>query len=219
MGGREEVVGHENVNGGEYRRSIHLASRRALGSSFNALFERVRREFKNENLKNGRDAPLRIEELKEDEGQVPLVRYIPDIAAVFGADGALRYASPSLEQVLDYEPEDLVGRVLLGLLHPDDIERAATTFMQIRTNPGSSQPVEVRARHADGSWRYLEGVVNNLLDDPGVEGIVVAFRDVTERKRVEEELRRSESSLATAQRIAHVGSWEYYITRVAPYKH
>ena len=111
-------------------------------------------------------------------GDRPKIRYIPDIVAVFGADGALRYASPSLEQVLDYEPEDLVGRVLLGLLHPDDIERAATTFMQIRTNPGSSQPVEVRARHADGSWRYLEGVVNNLLDDPGVEGIVVAFRDV-----------------------------------------
>lgn len=147
-----------------------------------------------------------------------LVRHVPDVVAVLGPDGALRYASPSLKRVLGYDPEALVDGVHLGLLHPDDVERATEAFAGVLKGPGVSLPVEVRVLHADGSWRYLEAVGNGMLDDPPV--VVVVLRDVTGRRRGEEalgELQRSEKSLATAQRIAHVGNWEYSIDKDEAY--
>jgi len=52
-----------------------------------------------------------------------------------------------------------------------------------------------RIRHGDGSWHWIEGVANNLLAEPGVQAIVVNFRDITERKQAEEELRRRAEEL------------------------
>jgi PAS domain-containing protein len=67
---------------------------------------------------------------------------------------------------------------------------------------------EFRYRHADGSWRHLETVCQNRLDDPEIVGVVVNSRDTTERKRAAEALEKSEASLAAAQRIALLGSWD-----------
>jgi PAS domain S-box-containing protein len=63
--------------------------------------------------------------------------------------------------------------------------------------PGGHPLIEFRVLHKDGSWHYLEHVVNNLLDDPSVNGIVVTSRDVTERKESEERLRRAEERYRT----------------------
>ena len=69
------------------------------------------------------------------------------------------------------------------------MERALDIFAEIVGTPGLHSPIEFRAPHKDGSWRYLEHTVNNLLDDPNVRGIVVASRDITERKELEDQLR------------------------------
>ena len=63
--------------------------------------------------------------------------------------------------------------------------------------PGGHSLIEFRVLHKDGSWHYLEHVVNYLLDDPSVNGIVVTSRDVTERKESEERLRRAEERYRT----------------------
>ena len=118
---------------------------------------------------------------------------------------------------MGYKPEDLVGGISLSLPHPDDVGQLVDAFTETWANPGINSPVEVRVRHADGSWRYLEAIGNNLLDDPDVGGVVVVFRDVTGRKRIEKRLRRSENRFAAAQRIAHVGSWEYSIDKDEAY--
>ena len=118
-----------------------------------------------------------------------LVQNVSDIIAVVDAQGTIRYESPSVEPVLGYSPEDMVGQNAFDYIHPDDLERAWSIFVEIMKRSGAGGPVEVRVRHADGSWRYLEATVNNLLSDPTVKGIVVNSRDMSERKQAEEKLR------------------------------
>ena len=118
-----------------------------------------------------------------------LVQNVSDIIAVLDGEGDICYESPSVERLLGYSPEDLVGRSAFDYVHSDDLQRVRSIFVEITKRSGTSGPVEVRVRHVDGSWRYLEATVNNLLGDPAVKGIVVNSRDVTERKQAEEKLR------------------------------
>ncbi len=134
------------------------------------------------------------EALRESEERLRavLVQHASDIITTVEADGTIRYESPALERVLGYKPEELVDKSILDYIHPEDVDRAATELGKIQEEPGVRGPIEVRFRHNDGTWRCLEGITNNLLDDPAVGGIVINSRDITERKQVEEQLRSAE---------------------------
>jgi diguanylate cyclase (GGDEF)-like protein/PAS domain S-box-containing protein len=128
--------------------------------------------------------------VKESEERFrSLVQNASDIITILEADGTVRYISPALERVTGYKPEERVGTNAFGSVHPDDRERALGIFAEVMKKPGLHQPLEFRVPHKDGSWRYLEHVVNNLLDDPAVRGVVITSRDVTKRKALEKQLR------------------------------
>lgn len=100
------------------------------------------------------------------------------------------YVSPSVERVLGYLPEELIGTTVSELVHPDDLEGYGQRIIEeIQMASGPVGPIEARYRHKDGSWRYLETTVNISTDNPDVEGIICVSRDVTERRRLEEEIR------------------------------
>lgn len=130
-----------------------------------------------------------------------LVQNSSDIISILAADGTIRYESPSVERILGYKPEELVGKSVFGFLHPDDRQRVIEVFRKHLTIPGSIAPMELRFRHNDGSWRTVEATGNNLLHEPGVAGLVVNSRDITERKRTEDVLHATEK-LATTGRLA-----------------
>ncbi len=115
-----------------------------------------------------------------------LVQNASDIIEVLEADGTVRYESPAIERVLGYRPEERVGKQAFDYAHEDDLERMRGLFAEVVKKPRTYPPVEFRVMHADGSWRYLEAVFNNLLDDPRMHGVVMTSRDVTERKRAED---------------------------------
>jgi diguanylate cyclase (GGDEF)-like protein/PAS domain S-box-containing protein len=128
--------------------------------------------------------------LKESEERFrSLVQYASDIITLLEADGTVRHVSPAVERVTGYTPEERIGTSAFGSVHPDDREQALNTFAEVLKVPGLHPPLEFRVPHKEGSWCYLEHVVNNLLDDPTVRGVVVNSRDVTERKVLEEQLR------------------------------
>ena len=118
-----------------------------------------------------------------------LVENTSDILTLIDADGTVHYESSALERVMGYRPEDQLGTNAFDWIHPDDMERALDIFVEVLNTPGLHPPLEFRAPHKDGSWRYLEHTINNLLDDPDVKGIVITSRDITERKWLEEQLR------------------------------
>ena len=130
-----------------------------------------------------------------------------DIVMVTGSDGTIRYLSPSVERVLGHTPEEMLGTNTAEYVHPDDLERAFGELEALLSKPGvHPAAVETRVRHKDGSWRHLEGMATNLLDDPAVEGLVFNQRDVTDRVRAEEEVRRLNRELErrVAERTARL---------------
>src|SRR6266498_1023544 len=96
---------------------------------------------------------------------------------------------PAVEQVLSYPAEDLIGRPMLDLVHPDDRELVRRLFEDSRRRHGSPVVGEVRMRSRDdGAARRFEMTVTDLLDSPTVQGLVLNYRDITERALYQERL-------------------------------
>jgi diguanylate cyclase (GGDEF)-like protein/PAS domain S-box-containing protein len=117
-----------------------------------------------------------------------VVQSASDMVAIVAADG-LRYVSPAIETVLGYAPDDFDGW-RGDIVHPDDIPRVVAAIAEVRSQPHeASLELQYRARHADGSWREVETVATNLHANPAIDGILLTTRDVTDRRRLEAELR------------------------------
>jgi PAS domain S-box-containing protein/putative nucleotidyltransferase with HDIG domain len=111
-----------------------------------------------------------------------------DIITVMDTDAVMRYVSPSIEKVLGYRPEELVGTNAFSLVHPEDLERisAREDFLKVLGAPGAVTPtVELRDLHKDGTWRHLEVSARSVVDSDGRLTIITNGRDVTERKQAE----------------------------------
>ena len=110
-----------------------------------------------------------------------------DVVLACDAAGLVVYASPSVTRVLGHPTDGVVGRPLTAFVHGHDSSTLRRLLAASTTDPATR--LELRVRHADGSWRHLEAVVNNLLEDPDVAAVVCNARDVTERRAMESELR------------------------------
>ena len=134
-----------------------------------------------------------------------LVENSLDAMSIVDPDGRLRYLSPPFKHMLGYGPEEQIGANVLEPVHPDDLERASVALAELLQSPGGAFKTEVRVQHKDGSWRTLEVLGNNLIDDPAVGGVVTSFRDVTERKLAEEALKESEAKYSALVEQARDG--------------
>ncbi len=134
-----------------------------------------------------------------------LTRNALDVIVIITADGTIRFESNAIERVLGYKPEEVVGQDGFSFAHPDDMPRMSAAFAELLRDPSSAVHAEVRALHRDGSVRVVEVVGQNLLRDPAVSGIVVNFRDITERTLAEEARQKMEEQLSLSGRLAAVG--------------
>jgi PAS domain S-box-containing protein len=128
-----------------------------------------------------------------------LTEYALDLITILAADGTILFESRSIETELGHPPEEYVGRNAFDFVHPDDTPRVMQAFLNAVQTHGSTPLLSFRFRHKDGTYRILEGRGNNLLDDPAVQGIVFNSRDVTEQRRLEEQLRQSQKVQAIGQ--------------------
>jgi PAS domain S-box-containing protein len=121
-----------------------------------------------------------------------MLAHTTDIITVLDNTGAIQYSNAASGRLTGLAGTSVSGTSAFDFVHPDDQDFAAATFLDCLRRPGSSSPFELRIKYADGEWHDVEAVVNNLLGVPGVDGIVVTIHDVTDRKRGQEQLRRSE---------------------------
>lgn len=119
-----------------------------------------------------------------------LIELGTSVYAVLDAEGKVMYESPSVQRAYGWKPEELVGKNIFELVHPEDIERVQKVFGELLAKPGLVKTIELHFRHKDSSWLTLEVSGVNLLDNPDVEGIVLTSHDVTERKWAEQALRQ-----------------------------
>ena len=140
-----------------------------------------------------------------------LIENSSDVVSVVGLDGKLTYVGPSVTRVLGHTPQDLEGRSILDIVHDDDRAVMRQGMREAMARPGHPITVQYRLRHADGSWRWMEGVGTNLLHEPMVAGIIANVRDVTDRRRAEDLLRESERRFALAVDGAKDGIWDWNI--------
>jgi diguanylate cyclase (GGDEF)-like protein/PAS domain S-box-containing protein len=119
-----------------------------------------------------------------------LIRNASDVIMIADVDGRLRFVSPAAERTFSRHPDDLIGRNLLDLWMDSDRERLVAFLAEVSTTTGKAVgPIELIV--ASGPRRYtLECVGSNLLDDPDAGGLALNFRDVSERKALEEQLRQ-----------------------------
>ncbi len=132
---------------------------------------------------------LLVDMQRNEERFRSLVQNASDGVVVLGEDGLIRYESPAVERILGRRADERVGQQIGTDIHPDDRSTVERGLADVAAVSGSEARVEFRARHADDSWRTLELIAKNLLDDPAVGGVVVNYRDITERKTLEEQLR------------------------------
>jgi len=124
-----------------------------------------------------------------------------DYFLIVDADGVIRYASPAVTETLGYPPERLVDTDAFGYIHHDDRSRVIETFRSMLSGSEPRTSVEYRVETAAGDYRWTEARGTDCLDDPLIEGMLVAVRDVTDRKR---DQRRIAAQNRLLERLARI---------------
>ncbi|HEV2616328.1 MAG TPA: PAS domain S-box protein [Candidatus Acidoferrales bacterium] len=142
---------------------------------------------------------------EEQEFVRRLVASFPDIIVVLDKDGRYTFVSPRVEEFLGYTPEEYIGMGLDDRPHPDDRDSVMEFFTSLITGKMSFGTVEYRTAHKDGGWRTFRANAGPLTDADGkIIGIVASARDVTESKRLEQQLLQSEKLAAIGQMVSGV---------------
>jgi len=119
-----------------------------------------------------------------------LVENSSDSFAIINQQGKPTYASPSIESILGFTEDEFKELYIIDLVHPDFLEVANESWQNILQNPGvPTYKKPILIKHKDGRWRWMEGTITNLLNDPAVNGIIDNFRDVTEKLKTQDDLR------------------------------
>ncbi len=137
-----------------------------------------------------RSEAARAEALSSERRLRALIENAADLILILDPDSRVKYASPAAEQLWGYEPNALQGGAFGELIHPDDQSAAGAILEEADRRPGETLNAELRLRCAQEGWRHCEVIVSNRTAHPGVEGIVLTCRDITERKAYERQLQQ-----------------------------
>jgi PAS domain S-box-containing protein len=140
-----------------------------------------------------------------------LIQNSSDIIRILDKDGRIVYESPSAERILGYPPGHQIGRDPMEDIHPEDLERVKNDLRDVFDKTNRGIPTEFRIRKADGAYIWVDSIGINLLDVPGINGIVVTTRPIQQRKEAEAALQESEERLRLALEGAGAASWEWHL--------
>jgi PAS domain S-box-containing protein len=142
---------------------------------------------------------------KQQEFAHRLVESFPDLIFVVDIDRHYTFVSPKVKDALGYEPSEVLQSTFSDWIHPEDRQTLMAAFGDVIAGRRSFSSIEVQVRHKEGNWRRLRCHFSPLFDEQGkIEGAVISARDVTEVKRLEEQLIQAEKLAAMGQMLAGV---------------
>jgi PAS domain S-box-containing protein len=166
------------------------------------------KRLKNE-IKQREETKLNLRKNKKHFQQ--LIENALDIITVLDNEGTIRYQSPSIENILGYTADDLIGRSAFDFIHESDWKQVREKLQNISEEYGNEISVKFKFHHKDGNICHLKSNARYVSDVFGKPGIIVNSRDVTEQVKAFDKLENSREQLKKAQKIALLGSWEWNI--------
>jgi diguanylate cyclase (GGDEF)-like protein/PAS domain S-box-containing protein len=131
-----------------------------------------------------------------------LVESCSDLVVITDACGAVKYVNGAADRLLGLDPEALLGTSVFDVLHPGEVGNAIDSLASTITNDTRhGNPMQLRVRAASGTWRCVEVVATNLIDDPNVAGVVLVCRDVSHRDEANRRFREMFEQSPVAQAL------------------
>ncbi len=150
-----------------------------------------------------------------------LVANIADVIVIIDHEGNNRYKSPNVEKLFGWEPEELIGINAFENVHPDDIEEARIFIDSLLNEPYKNGSIEIRYKHKNGNYIWINFTGSNLLHDPFINGILGNYHDISERKKAEAELlkvqereNRYTEMILSSQSVANICSYSTNLLEV-----
>ena len=198
-----------------------------LSEQSQQLMENARQMQENQEMieRTNKELEIQIEEVnKSQERTQVLLENASEIINIYDEEGNVTYASPSVRNILGYQPEGLVGTLETDRVHPKGKETVKKLFEDLKYNPGNVYTAQYTYLKPDGSRTWVETTGRNLVDNPSINGILFNIRDITERKKAEKEQRErakmqalSENSLDIILRFDLIGTISYVNPAIEKY--
>lgn len=152
---------------------------------------------------------IRSPELLERQKDIfqAILENSPDGIVILDSELEIIYENPEVSRMFGYEPGEFVDKDTLGVIHPDDMFKAAHGLTEMIQTPADcrSTRAQLRVRHKDGTWHMADAIANNLLQNPAVKGIIVDIREVSKHPLDQQSWVEVPSAAATAK--------EYHLTQ------
>lgn len=124
-----------------------------------------------------------------------LIENSSDVITVLNEKQEIIYASDSIYRITGFMPEETVTTKSLDFVHPDDRDAAQKCWSKLITTANHTEHFTYRRLKKDGNYIWVESIITNLLQDPVLKGIVINFRDITDRIKYEQELKAANKEL------------------------
>ncbi len=148
---------------------------------------------------------------KLEAKQSSMISNISDVMGIIGLDGLMKYKSPNIEKWFGWQPQDLIGTDGWLTVHPNDLERIQKEFFTLLEKDNSVKTIEYLYKCKDGSYKPIELTATNLTNDPIINGVLLNYHDITERKKAEEKVR--EKDIQFRKLSANVSDLIFQLTR------
>jgi len=147
------------------------------------------------------------EQAREDQEKYfrALIEQSNEAIAVVSPTGKVLYESPSAQRIAGVSVADLKGKDVFRFIHPRDYAAGFKLFTELTRKPGKPVTGQIRYKHPDGTWHWIEATGTNQLHNPAVRAIVVNYHDISEHRQAEERLRENEAQYELLFESASIG--------------
>jgi len=130
---------------------------------------------------------IRLQLIDSDNRFRSIIENSIDGFALISAEGQIQELSPYGNSIIGFDPLENAGLFQIDFLHPEDRKKVLAVFFEVLSKPGSIKLLEFRYKRPDGGYRWMESTFYNLLENTAVNAIVLNYRDVSIRKKEEDD--------------------------------